>query len=157
MANFMCTPVNNTQAWELYALFHIYMPVKFTARPKIYPVCPKALSKKSVLKIRYCLCASFHFGKGRQALVVSVNPLASESTFISGHAQCGSWLAIMIFEPLVPVRCHVHEQINMAYQINIIQCDVSFYNENCRSWMDFEWNQLDIWRIFFRQRQGFRL
>ena len=34
------------QAWELYAHRRIYAPVKFTARPKIYPVRPKAFSKK---------------------------------------------------------------------------------------------------------------
>ena len=32
----------------------------------------------------------------------------------------------------------------MAYQTNIIQCDGSFCDENCRSWMDIEWNQLEI-------------
>ena len=30
------------QAWELYAHGRIYAPVKFPARPNIYPVCPKA-------------------------------------------------------------------------------------------------------------------
>ena len=71
------------QAWELFAHWHIYVPVKFTARPKIYPVHPKTLSKKK-RKIRNCLCASFHFGIGQLVLVVSVNPLASESTLFLG-------------------------------------------------------------------------
>ena len=97
---------------------------------------------------RNCSCASFHFGKGRQALVVSVNPLASESTFVYGYAQCSSWSAIVIFEHSVSVPCCNHEQINMAYLTNIIQHDGSFCDENYRSWMDIEWNQLKI-REFF--------
>ena len=50
----------------------------------------------------------------------------------------------MIFEHLVSVRCRVREQINMAYRTDIVQCDGSFCDENCRSWMDIEWNQLEI-------------
>ena len=38
------------EAWELYAHWLIYAPVKFTACPKIYLVCPKALSKNKTKK-----------------------------------------------------------------------------------------------------------
>ena len=51
---------------------------------------------------------------------------------------------MVIFECLVPVQCGVHEQINTAYQTDIIQHDGSFCDENCRSWMDIEWNQFEI-------------
>ena len=50
----------------------------------------------------------------------------------------------MIFEHLVPVRCRVREQINVAYRTDIVQRDGSFFNENYRSWMDIEWDQLEI-------------
>ena len=83
-------------------------------------------------------------GKVGRRLLVLVNPLALRSTFISGRAQFGSWVAIVIFEHSVPVRCHVHEQINMAYRNDIVQCDCSFCDENCRLWIDVELNQLEI-------------
>ena len=50
----------------------------------------------------------------------------------------------MIFECSVPVQCCIHEQIDMAYRTDIVQRDGSFCNENCRSWVDIEWNQLEI-------------
>ena len=34
--------------------------------------------------------------------------------------------------------------MSMAYQTDIVQCDGSFCDENCRSWMDIEWNQHEI-------------
>ena len=47
--------VMHHQAWELYAHRRVYTPVKSTARPKIYPVHPKALSKeKKNLKLFLC-------------------------------------------------------------------------------------------------------
>ena len=39
---------------------------------------------------------------------------------------------------------YVHEQINTAYLTHIVQRGGSFCDENCRSWMDIEWNQLEI-------------
>ena len=42
------------------------------------------------------------------------------------------------------MRCHVHEQINTAYRTNIVRRDGSFCDENCRSWINTEWNQLEI-------------
>ena len=47
------------------------------------------------------------------------------------------------------MRCCVCKQINMAYRTDIVQCDASFCDENCRSWMDIEWNQFKV-RILFR-------
>ena len=71
-------------------------------------------------------------------------PISFRINFISGHAQCSSWSPIVIFEHSVPVRCCVHEQINTAYRTDIVQHDGSFCHENCRSWMDTEWNQFEI-------------
>ena len=42
------------------------------------------------------------------------------------------------------MRRRVHEQINTAYRTDIVQRDGSFCNENCRSLVDIEWNQLEI-------------
>ena len=38
------------QGWELYTYWCKYTPVKFTECPKIYPVCPKALSLKKIFR-----------------------------------------------------------------------------------------------------------
>ena len=62
------------QAWELYAHWRIYAPRYIQYAPR--------LSKKRKIKIN--LFASFHFGVGRLALVVLVNPLASESVLFLG-------------------------------------------------------------------------
>ena len=67
-----------------------------------------------------------------------MNSLALESTLFLGM------LNAVIFENSVPVRCRVHEQINTAYLTHIVQRGGSFCDENCRSWMDIEWNQLEI-------------
>ena len=50
----------------------------------------------------------------------------------------------MTFERSVVVQCRVHEQINTAYQNKIVQRAGSFCNENCRLWMNIEWNELEI-------------
>ena len=71
-------------------------------------------------------------------------PTSLKIKFISGHAQYGSWSAIVIFEQSEPLQCHVHEQINMVYQTNIVQCDGNFCDEKSWSWMDIEWNHLEI-------------
>ena len=97
--------------------------------PRYIQYAPRLWVKEK--KIRNCFSASFHFRKGRQVLV-GIN-------FISGHAQCGSWLAIVILEQLVPVWCHVCEQIIMLYRTNIVQHDGNFCYEKCRSWMGIEW------------------
>ena len=44
----------------------------------------------------------------------------------------------------VPVGCRFCEQINMAYQTDIVQHGGNVCDENCRLWMDIEWNQLEI-------------
>ena len=50
----------------------------------------------------------------------------------------------MIFAQSVPVQCRVYEQIIMAYRTDIVQCDASFCDEKYRSWIDVEWNQLEV-------------
>ena len=50
------------KVWELYARWRIYAPVKFTASPKIYPVSPKALSKKIKSKTVRVLLLAFVSG-----------------------------------------------------------------------------------------------
>ena len=54
-------------------------------------------------------------------------PINLRINFISGHVQCGSWLAIVIFEQSVPVWCRVCVQMNMAYWTIIIQSDGNFW------------------------------
>ena len=68
----------------------------------------------------------------------------------SQHApRCRVLIGHCDFEHSVPVQCHIHEQINTAYRTKIVQGDGSFCDENCRSWMDIEWNQLEIREFFF--------
>ena len=87
--------------------------------------------------------ASFCFGIGRLALVISVNPLTSELTlFLGMRNEVLDWP--WCFLNARYQQCFVHEQINTAYRTDIFQRDGSFCDENCRSWMDIEWNQLEI-------------
>ena len=56
--------------------------------------------------------------------------------FLIGH--CDFWKLGASAMP------YVHEQINTAYLTHIVQRGGSFCDENCRSWIDIEWNQLEI-------------
>ena len=86
------------QAWELYAHRRVYAPVKFTTHPKIYPACPKALSKKKKnQKLFMCYCWLSFWDRSAGACCLG-EPISLGINFISGHAQWGSWSAIVIFE-----------------------------------------------------------
>ena len=110
--------------------------------PRYIQYAPRLWVKKPK-KVWNCSSASFRFGIGKLAIVVSVNPLASESTLFLGMRNAVLYRPFWFLDTVL-VRCHVHEQINTAYQTDIVQRDGSFCDENCRLWMKIEWNQLEI-------------